>query len=160
MEGLTIIPGRSLREPVEYEEFDVGQLPLTHPEPTIQTTHGEISVPRRVATFNQSITTPYGDIPVSRLVTAFAATQRHAERKREWLQTDEGKAYNRQKAKEYYERNKEKVLEKRTQQYATRKDVINERSKNYYRAHRDEIIEKNKERKTARKQLAEMGITV
>jgi hypothetical protein len=35
--------------------------------------------------------------------------------------TDEGKEWNRKKSKEYYLRNKEKILEKRKAEYAPRK---------------------------------------
>lgn len=143
MEGLSLIPGRVLRGPIECEEIDVSTLPLApaqQPSPVPQT-----------------IPTAYGEIPVERLITAFNATQRHAERKREWLQTDEGKAYNRQRAKTYYENNKGIVLEKRARNYEVKKTEINNRSKTYYLEHREEILERNKQRREARRRLEAMG---
>lgn len=104
------------------------------------------------------ISTPYGTVPLNRLMTAFNATQRHAERRREWLQTDQGKEYNRQKAREYYQRNKQTVLERRANAYVTQRDFINDRNKQYYAQHRDEIIAKNKERRARQRRLREMGV--
>lgn len=57
----------------------------------------------------------------------------------EWFKTDEGKAYNRQKAKEYYLRHKDKVLEKRAKRYEEDRDTLLNRAKDYYKNHSDEI---------------------
>ena len=64
--------------------------------------------------------------------------RRNAERS-EWFKTEEGKAYNRQKAKEYYLRHKEKVLEKRAKRYEEDRDTLLNRAKEYYANHADEI---------------------
>lgn len=57
--------------------------------------------------------TAFGDVPIKTLVETYEAKKRaelkSKERKRSYLQTEEGKAKNRARAKAYYEKNKEAV---------------------------------------------------
>lgn len=71
------------------------------------------------------ITTEHGEVPLSRLVHVYnvymAGEKRKAEKRKEFLQTDEGKAWNRVKYKCYYDKNKEKVNEKNKARYHAKK---------------------------------------
>lgn len=71
------------------------------------------------------IATAYGEVDVSVLVHHYEVYKRNEEKKyekrMEFLMTDEGKEWNRRKSKEYYLRNKEKILEKRKSEYVPRK---------------------------------------
>lgn len=71
-------------------------------------------------------------VPMEYLMKLYEARQKQNARKAEWAKTEEGKAYNRKKAKEYYERNKDKVLEKRKARYDTDRDTLLNRAKDYY----------------------------
>lgn len=61
--------------------------------------------------------TAYGEMTVSELVRYTemwkAMMAKHNQTKNKYNQTDEGKAKNRQKAKEYYESHRQEILEKR-----------------------------------------------
>ena len=63
--------------------------------------------------------------------------QRLREKKRAYLKTEEGKEYNRQKSKNYYEAHREEVLAKRP--------YDPEKCKLYYEKNRDKILIKAKE---------------
>lgn len=93
------------------------------------------------------IPTAYGNVPLEDILRAYEKTKEWAENKKAWLKTEAGKEYNRQKSKEYYERHKGKILEKRATRYETDKDTLLNRAKEYYSLHTEEIKEKNKERK-------------
>ena len=71
----------------------------------------------RMSTFQ----TEYGLVDINELIRGYNIYRRNdarnQERRREFLQTDRGKEYNRERAKAYYERNKETILEKRKKQY-------------------------------------------
>lgn len=73
----------------------------------------------------QTVQTAYGEMTIAELVRYTelwkAMTTKHNEFRRRYNQTDAGKEKNREKAKQYYERNKEKVLEKRKQRYREKK---------------------------------------
>lgn len=73
------------------------------------------------------IATAYGEVDVSVLIHHYEVYKRNEEKKyekrMEFLMTDEGKAWNRQKSKEYYLRNREKILEKRKAEYVPRKQT-------------------------------------
>jgi hypothetical protein len=63
------------------------------------------------------VNTTYGQVPLDELVKAYEQKKKSNDAKLEWYKTEEGKQYNRKKAKEYYERNKEKVLAKAAERY-------------------------------------------
>ena len=74
-----------------------------------------------------TVTTSFGEVPLDTLVKKYeterAREARKYEKRLEFLHTDEGKAWNRAKAKAYYERNKEKILLKRKASYQTKKET-------------------------------------
>jgi hypothetical protein len=78
-----------------------------------------------------TIHTAYGDVPVEALIKSYererTQAQKKAEKRMEFLQTDEGKEWNRGKAKAYYERNKELIAEKRKRYYAEKKEILKQR---------------------------------
>ena len=92
-------------------------------------------------------TTNYGDATLPELLKAFETAQRHKEAKKAFLKTEEGKAYNRNKAKEYYNRHKDLVLEKRKEQYEKDSSLFNERSMAYYVNNKEMILNRLKEKR-------------
>lgn len=94
-------------------------------------------------------TTNYGDATLPELLMAFEISQKRKEAKKAWLQTDEGKEYNRIKAKEYYNRHKETVLEKRKERYEKDAPLLNERSMTYYTNNKEKILHRLKEKRKA-----------
>lgn len=74
-----------------------------------------------------AIQTEYGNVQVDELVRVYnnhkKANRKSQEKRKEWLQSDEGKEYNRNRAKSYYERNKETILEKRKESYMAKKEL-------------------------------------
>ena len=74
-------------------------------------------------------TTPtnFGEVKVDELVRVYnnykQGLQKSQEKRKEWLQTDAGKEYNRERAAAYYNRNKETILEKRKEKYAAKKEL-------------------------------------
>lgn len=78
------------------------------------------------------------------------------ERYKQYLQTEEGKEYNRLHSKAFYERNKETISEKRHAFYEANKEKLQEKRREYYHQNREKILEKarqKKEEKKAREQL-------
>ena len=77
------------------------------------------------------VKTAYGDVSLETLVQVYETSRRHNEKRGEWFKTEAGKAYQRQKAKEYYERNREKVLQKRAETYQDeeKRKVIQDRNR-------------------------------
>ena len=71
------------------------------------------------------VATAYGEVDVSVLVHHYEVYKRNEEKKYEkrleFLMTEEGKVWNRKKAKEYYLKNKEKILQKRKAGYEPRR---------------------------------------
>lgn len=63
------------------------------------------------------VSTAFGEVEMADLIHCYEISKKAAERKYEkrldFLLSDEGKEWNRKKAKAYYEKNKEKVLAKR-----------------------------------------------
>ena len=63
------------------------------------------------------VKTAYGEMTIEELVKYTemwkSMCEKHNQIRRKYNQSDEGKMKNRQRSKEYYERNREKVLEKR-----------------------------------------------
>lgn len=63
------------------------------------------------------VQTAYGEMTIPELVRYYemwrAMMIKHNENKNKYNQTDEGREKNRERAREYYDRNRDKVLEKR-----------------------------------------------
>lgn len=80
---------------------------------------------------NSTITTSYGDVPLETLIRSFEreklANEKKAEKRLQYLQTDEGKEWNRSRAKAYYEKNKETIAEKRKEYYQQKKEIIKQK---------------------------------
>jgi hypothetical protein len=95
------------------------------------------------------IQTNYGTVPLTALLHAYEKRKQYEAAKLVASKTPEGRAYNRQKAKEYYERNRDKVLAKRALQYETNHDVLLNRSKEYYHAHNEVCKERMRKRREA-----------
>lgn len=73
----------------------------------------------------ESVQTEFGAIQVDELVRIYRKHRQSIARRQEmqnlFLQTPEGKQYNRERAKAYYDRHKEAILEKRKEAYQIRK---------------------------------------
>ena len=73
-----------------------------------------------------SIPTEYGNVTLERLLEVYHSYKKQENRKnekrKEFLQTPEGKEQNRQRAKSYYERNKEVIREKARSKYIKKAD--------------------------------------
>ena len=80
---------------------------------------------------NVLVKTAYGNIALETLVQVYETSRRQNEKRGEWFKTEEGKAYQRKKAKEYYERNRDKVLVKRAEAYQDeeKRKVIQDRNR-------------------------------
>lgn len=92
------------------------------------------------------VQTSNGEVPLQKLLEAYEKKKLYDRRKSEWAQTDAGKEYNRQKAKQYYDRHKAEVLAKRSIRYETDRETLLTRAKEYYALHSEECIRKNRER--------------
>lgn len=70
--------------------------------------------------------TEFGDIPIDTLVKHYELERKREARKYakrlEFLATDEGKNWNRERSKSYYERNKAEILAKRKAWYKAKKE--------------------------------------
>lgn len=102
--------------------------------------------------FNTPVQTAYGQVPLQKLLDAFEKKKQYEQNKLEWMKTDAGREYNRQKAREYYQRHKEQVLAKRAARYETDKETLLTRAKEYYALHTEECKEKNKQRRMAKQE--------
>ena len=76
-----------------------------------------------------TVATSFGEIPLEKLVKHYEAEkkreQKKAEKRLEYLQTDEGKQWNRNRSKQYYEKHKAQVLAKRKAKYVSKKHPPN-----------------------------------
>jgi len=86
------------------------------------------------------------------LLRLYEREQRYKENKKAFYASDEGKEYNRQKAKLFYQRHKEEILAKRKTRYETDSETLLNRAKAYYALHSDEINEKNKQKRLLKKE--------
>ncbi len=96
--------------------------------------------------------TEHGEAKWDDLMKAYAEVQRRKQSRKLYLQSEKGKEYNRLKAKTFYERHKDEILEKRKNTYETNKDVILSRSKAYYETHKEQIKEKQKQKRQSLRQ--------
>jgi hypothetical protein len=78
------------------------------------------------------IKTSYGEVPLSTLISSYEQRKDWDKKKLEWLQTEEGKQYNRQNAKNYYEQHKEEILKKRADKYEQNREELLAKNKKYY----------------------------
>jgi hypothetical protein len=71
------------------------------------------------------VATAFGEVDESVLVHHYELYKKNEKKKYEkrlqYLTTDEGRDWNREKSNSYYERNKDKILEKRKAKYVSRK---------------------------------------
>jgi len=84
------------------------------------------------------------NVSVEHLLSLYAKEQKYKDAKKAFLQTEEGKLYNRQKAKEYYTRHKSEVLERRRENYEENKDEALEKAHRYYESNKDRINERRR----------------
>lgn len=74
-----------------------------------------------------TVATSIGDVPLEKLVKHYETyvnqEKRKYQKRLDYLATPEGKEWNRLRAKSYYERNKQKVLEKRKAAYQAKKET-------------------------------------
>ena len=90
------------------------------------------------------VKTAYGEVPLQALMDAYEKKKQYEQSKKVWLKTDAGREYQRKKAKQYYEKNREKVLAKRAARYTTDHETLLNRAKEYYSTHSEECKERNR----------------
>jgi hypothetical protein len=100
------------------------------------------------------VKTDYGDVSLETLIKVYHQRQVQAVRKAEWLKTEEGKAYNRKKAAEYYAANRDEVLMKRILNYDERREELNARANEYYHKNKEVIRAKANAKKEAERAAA------
>lgn len=93
------------------------------------------------------VVTQFGEVPLAKLIAAYEQKKRSLQERNEWFKTDAGKEYNRMKAKQYYERNKEKILAKRAVRYEAEGETLRTRANEYYHKNSEAIKKKNKDKK-------------
>lgn len=79
-----------------------------------------------------TMTTPNETPDMATLLKVYQKEQERKEKRRAYLQTEEGKEQNRIKSAIFYERNRERVLEKRKEKYEEEKDFYRARNRVYY----------------------------
>lgn len=77
------------------------------------------------------------------LLAVWNKVQEAKKRKSEYYQTEQGKAYNCEKAKKYYDAHKDEVLQKRRAYYLANKDRMNEYQREYAKKRRAECKKKD-----------------
>lgn len=74
------------------------------------------------------VPTSFGEVSLSDLVRQYERVKKNNtnvyEKRKEFFKTEEGKQLNRARSKAYYEKNKEKILEKRHRAYAPKRKRI------------------------------------
>lgn len=90
---------------------------------------------------------------MEQLLAMYEKVKAKAAAKKAWLQTEEGKEYNRMKARQHYERHREKVLESRRLYYEANKDMMRERNRIAHQKWREQHPEKYAEQRERAKQL-------
>lgn len=88
-----------------------------------------------------SVETEFGQVNIPVLIRMYENQRRHLIERNEWRKTEAGKEYNRKKAKEFYERNKEQILAKRKALYEVKGDEINAKNLAYYHRKKNETTE-------------------
>lgn len=89
----------------------------------------------------EKVKTQFGEVEIPVLIEYFEKMKLRSKERSEWMRTEEGKQYNRLKAKEFYQRNRDKILEQRKNMYEERGELINQRNKAYYHRKKMETTE-------------------
>ena len=87
---------------------------------------------------------------MDKLLSLYEQRKRMMEKRAAFFQTEEGKTYNRTKAKLYYEANKEKVLAKMAERRIGKQDEQNEKALDYYYNNREAILARAKEKRAGK----------
>lgn len=95
------------------------------------------------------VATQFGNVPLADLILAYEQKKQKIQVRNEWFKTDAGKDYNRRKAKEYYDKNKDKVLAKRAARYEVEGETLRTKANEYYHKNSEAIKKKNREKKLA-----------
>lgn len=88
-------------------------------------------------------------VDVEAVMKVYNAYKRRNAERSEWYKTEEGKEYNRQKAREYYLRHKDLILEKRAKRYEEDRNTLLDRAKEYYKVNAEEINAKARAKREA-----------
>jgi len=83
-------------------------------------------------------------VSLEKLLRLYEQDQARVKKRNEFLKTDEGKEYARQKAKLHYQRHKAEVLAKRAERYKVDSELLNQRAKEYYAANKETILAKER----------------
>jgi hypothetical protein len=86
-------------------------------------------------------------VTMDKLLSLYEQRKRMMEKRAAFFQTEEGKLYNRSKAKLYYKANKEKVLAKMAERRADKREEQNDKALDYYYNNREAILARGKERR-------------
>lgn len=74
------------------------------------------------------VLTKYGDVSLETLIEKYEqwkkSIEKHVEARTNFLQTEEGKEWNRKNSKTYYEKHKSEILEKRRLAYQKKKHEL------------------------------------
>lgn len=89
-------------------------------------------------------------VTMDKLLSLYEQRKRMMEKRAAFFQTEEGKTYNRTKAKLYYEANKEKVLAKMAERRIGKQDEQNEKALDYYYNNREAILARAKEKRAGK----------
>ena len=84
---------------------------------------------------------------MDKLLSLYEQRKRMLEKRAAFYQTEEGKAYNREKAKTYYNANREKVLARMAEKRVGKQDEQNEKALDYYYNNREAILARAKEKR-------------
>lgn len=80
----------------------------------------------------EKVQTAFGEADLPALIKAYECMKKNDERKKAWLKTDMGKAWNRGRSNAYYLAHKDEVLEKRKVNYEANRDIILAKAKEAY----------------------------
>lgn len=89
-------------------------------------------------------------VTLEMLLNVYNKNRKSLDTRNAWFKTEEGKAYNRANAKNYYDKNKEIVLQKMATRYEKYGEAINQKNKEYYEKNKEKILEKRKLAKEAK----------
>jgi hypothetical protein len=98
-------------------------------------------------------------VTMDKLLSLYEQRKRMLEKRAAFFQTEEGKLYNRAKAKLYYKANKEKVLAKMAERRVDKREEQNDKSLDYYYNNREAILARGKERRAAKRAVEAAAVT-
>lgn len=90
-------------------------------------------------------------VTIEKLVKVYNNYQRKVAQRTQWYQTEEGKAYNRAKAKEYYQKHKAEILAKRAERYEADRETLLSRANEYYKNNSEELNAKARHKRAEQK---------